>query len=513
MAATSHPLSTLAAIDILQAGGNAMDAAIAACAVQCMVEPGSTGIGGDCFALYAPGGGSTLVAYNGSGRAPSGATPEWYAGHGIESIEQQSAHAVTVPGAVEAWERLAVDHGKLGLDRLLRPAIRLAREGYPVASRVHLDWSAAQTLLEQDAGSRKVFLPDGRAPPVGSRHRQPRLAATLERIAADGARGFYEGPVAEALVGFLRERGGLHTLEDFAQTAGEYVTPIRTGFRGFEVWECPPNGQGVIALMILDLLARYAPAGAPLSVERVHFEIEAARLAYNERNLFVGDPAYGDVPVDWLLADEHIAELAAQIDPERAQVRLPALTASTTESTVYISVVDRDRNAISFINSLFAVYGSGLTEPRTGILLHNRGESFRLQAGHPNAIAPGKRPLHTLIPGMLTRDGRTCMSFGVMGGHYQALGQAQFLTRVFDYGCDLQEAMDLPRFFPCPDTGDVELESGVPRTVADGLRARGHPVTASTEPIGGAQVVWIDWNEDVLTGASDPRKDGGALGY
>jgi len=513
MAATSHPLSTATAVDTLQAGGNAMDAAIAACAVQCVVEPGSTGVGGDCFALYAPGGGGEPVAYNGSGRAPAAATPAWYAERDIESIERQSPHAVTVPGAVEAWERLATDHGRLGLDRLLQPAIRLARDGYPITPRVHRDWSEMRPLLERDPGSRAVFLPGDRTPPVGSRHHQPRLAATLERIAAEGARALYEGPIGGALVGFLRERGGLHTREDFAQTAGEYVAPISTTFRGYEVWECPPNTQGVIALMILKLLERHAATGHPLSVERVHLEIEATRLAYHDRNLFVGDPAHGAVPLAWLLGDEHLSDLDGDIDPARARIDLPVRKPPATHSTVYISVVDRDRNAVSFINSLFSHYGSALTEPETGILLQNRGQGFTLEAGHPNAIGPGKRPLHTLIPGMVTRAGRTCMSFGVMGGHYQALGQAQFLTRFFDYGCDLQEAMDLPRFFPRVGTGDVELESGVPRAVAGALRARGHSTAVPPRPIGGAQAVWIDWDEDVLTGASDPRKDGCALGY
>lgn len=513
MAATSHPLSTLAAIDVLQDGGNALDAAIAACGVQCVVEPASTGIGGDCFALYAPGGGAGVVAYNGSGRAPAAATADWYAQHGISALERQSPHAVTVPGAVEAWERLAADYGRWELDRLLQPAIRLAREGYAIAPRVHRDFSELQPILERDPGSRAVFLPNGHPPPVGSRHCQPRLADTLERIAAEGAAGFYRGPVAAELVEFLRQRGGLHTHEDFARTAGEYVEPIRSAFRGYEVCECPPNGQGVIALMLLNMLDRHAPSDDPLCVDRVHFEVEAARLAYRERNLYVADPASADVPVEWLLSDAHAAELAARIDPARAQSGLPGQSMPTTASTVYISVVDRDRNSASFINSLFTPFGSGVTEPRTGILLHCRGQGFSLEPGHPNAIAPGKRPMHTIIPAMLTRDGRTCMTFGVMGGHYQALGQAQFLTRLFDGGRDLQEAMDLPRFFPRLGTSEVELESGVPHGVAEGLRARGHGIAAPARPLGGAQAIWIDWDEDMLTGASDPRKDGCALGY
>lgn len=513
MAATSHPVSTQTAIATLEAGGNAMDAAIAACAVQCVVEPGSTGVGGDCFALYAPGGGDDIVAYNGSGRAPAAATQAWYAERGIASIERQSPHAVTVPGAPEAWERLATDHGTLGLERLLRPAIRLAHEGYAVAPRVHRDLLELQWLLREDPGSREQFLPDGEPPPVGSRHRQPRLGDTLQRIADEGARAFYTGPIARELVAFLRDRGGLHTLEDFAAAAGEYVAPIHTRFRGYDVWECPPNGQGTIALLILNVLGRFAAAGDPLSVDRVHLETEATRLAYNERNLYIGDPAFADVPVEWLLSDAHAAALAGLIEPAGPRIELPEFVPPTTDSTVYISVVDRDRNAASFINSLFTPYGSGLTEPRTGVLLHSRAQGFSLRPGHPNAIAPGKRPLHTIIPAMLTRNGHACLSFGVMGGHYQALGQAQYLARLLDYGYDLQEAMDLPRFFPRDGTGDIELESGVPAAVADGLRARGHGIATPPRPLGGAQAIWIDWNADVLTGASDPRKDGCALGY
>lgn len=513
MAATSHPLSTGTAIDILRQGGNAMDAAIAACAVQCVVEPGSTGIGGDCFALYAPAGGSDIVAFNGSGRAPAAATPSWFAERGIEAIEQQSPHAVTVPGAVDAWVRLNADHGRLDFADLLRPAVHHAREGYPVAPRVQRDWAERERLLAADANTRAVFLPGGRVPAVGDLHVQPALAATLERIAEEGRDGFYRGPVAEDIVEYLRGQGGLHTLDDFARAAGEYVDPICTDYRGHTVWECPPNGQGIIALLILNILDRARLADEVLSAERIHLEIEATRLAYAQRDAFVADPAQARVPVEALLSDAHADELRSRIDPDRAGQPGPTMLPRVHEDTVYIAVVDGDGNAASFINSLFHPYGTGLLAPASGVLLHCRGLSFELDPEHPNAIAPGKRPMHTIIPGMLSEGDRVRMPFGVMGGHYQALGHAHFLTRLLDYGHDLQEAMDLPRFFPLAGGNRVEMEGAIPQDTLRALARMGHQPVPPQRPIGGSQAIWIDHDRGVLIGASDPRKDGCALGY
>ncbi|HYW77058.1 MAG TPA: gamma-glutamyltransferase family protein [Gammaproteobacteria bacterium] len=513
MAATSHPLSTLSAVKVLQAGGNAVDAALAACAVQCVVEPGSTGIGGDCFMLFSPAGKADVVAYNGSGRTPAQCSLDWYRGDGIDAIQRQSPHAVTVPGAVEAWGRICADWGSWDLGRILGDAISLAEAGYAVSPRVHRDWAQEKVRLERDAGCKEIYLPHGAVPAVGTRHRNPRLAATLKRIANEGPKAFYQGSIARSLVSFLRSRGGLHTLEDFAATAGEYVEPIRTAYKGYDVWECPPNGQGIIALMMLNALSRFQPGASALSAQRIHLEIEAARLAYNERNLFLGDPDYTGHSLDWMLSDVHAEALAGMIDPDKALAELPGVAAPVTSNTVYVSVVDRDRNAVSFINSLFDEFGSCLTDPETGVLLHNRGQSFSLRDDHPNAMGPRKRPLHTLIPGMVTRGDRVCMPFGVMGGHYQALGHVQFLSRLLEYGHDLQECADLPRVYPCVETGTVEVESSLPQGVVAELRERGHRPVPSTEPIGGAQAVWIDWENGVLTGASDPRKDGCALGY
>ena len=514
MAATSHPLSTLAAVNMLQAGGNAMDAAVAACAVQCVVEPGSTGVGGDCFALYAPRGGDQVIAYNGSGRAPAAATVDYFAEQGITGLEDHSVHAVTIPGAVEAWSQLLADHGTRELAEVLAPAIRYAREGYPVAPRTRADWHQHAALLSRDAPARETFLVNGDAPRVGALHRQPRLAKTLQAIADGGKRAFYEGPLAEDMVRHLQSHGGLHTMEDFAAVAGEYVEPIHSRFRGMDIYECPPNGQGIIALLILNMLSGYEPGGVePLSAERLHREIEAGRLAYNVRNALVADPAQANVPIDWMLSEAHAETLRGRIDPQRRLDPLPAVTAPVNEDTVYITVVDRDRNAVSFINSLFSPYGSGIVSPKSGVLFHNRGRSFSFQPGHPNAIAPGKRPLHSIIPGMVMENGRARMPFGVMGGHYQATGHAYFLSNLFDYGLDLQEAMDLPRMFSEPGSDAVQVESTIPAEVREGLQALGHQLIAPPRAIGGSQAIWIDWESGVLTGASDHRKDGCALGY
>ena len=513
MAATSHPLASLAAVNMLQDGGNAMDAAITACAVQCVVEPHSTGIGGDCFCLYAPAGGAEIVAFNGSGPAPAAATAGRLRELGVEAIPRQSPHAVTVPGAIDAWSQLLADHGTRDLAAVLQPAIRYAREGYAIPSRSHTDWSGSAELLAADPTSARIFLPGGAAPALGSRHCQPELAATLETIAAQGREGFYTGPVAEDMVTYLQGLGGLHTLEDFAGVRGEYVTPISSDYRGYRVYECPPNGQGLIALQILNILAELMPGlEGPLSVERLHFAIEAGRLAYHDRANLLGDPRQTDVPVERLISKAYAAEQRARIDPDRAMTDLPPSPFPLHPATVYLCVVDRDGNAVSFINSLFHAFGSGLTSPRSGVVLQNRGDSFNTLEGHPNCIAPGKRPMHTLIPGMLVKDGRAVMPFGVMGGHFQAVGHAWFLTNLLDFGLDLQEAIDLPRLFPWPD-GPVEVESGIPQAALEGLRARGHETEPAKKPIGGAQAIWIDHEEGVLTGASEPRKDGCALGY
>ncbi len=510
-AATSHPLATLTAMQVLQDGGNAVDAAVAAAAVLAVVEPHSTGIGGDAFMLYAPGGGSEAIGYNGSGRAPAAATPERYRELGLDEVPQSGPHAVTVPGLVDAWDRIVADHGSRELGALLAPAIRCAEEGYVVTDRVAHDWALNADLLAEDANAARIFLPQGRPPRAGERHRQPELARTLRRIAAGGRDGFDTGAVAEDIVADLRSLGGLHTLEDFAATEGEYVTPIRANYRGVEICQIPPNNQGITALLMLNLLAGFdLTALDPLGAERLHLEIEAGRLAYRDRDALIADPRRAQVPVDELLSMDYADRLRRWIDPERAATELPPPLLRPTD-TVYLCVVDRDRNAVSLINSLYFAFGSGVVSPRTGVVLQNRGAGFRLDPAHPNCIAPGKRPMHTIMPGMAIQDGRALMAFGVMGGHYQPFGNVHFATNVLDWGMDVQAALDAPRVFHAG--GVVEAERGIGDDAVAGLRRKGHEVIEAGAPLGGGQAILIDWDAGTLAAGSDPRKDGCALGY
>lgn len=514
MAATSHPLSTQTAMDILRRGGNAMDAAIAACAVQCVVEPHSTGIGGDCFCMYAPEGSDELVAYNGSGAAPAAADADALLGRGMREIPRYSPFSVTMPGAVDAWVRLQTDHGRLTLGDVLAPAIGYAKDGFPVSPRVHFDIANQAAFIRNDPVSSAAYLHDGEAPAVGSVLRLPKLARTLSSIAEEGRDVFYKGWIARDIVGRLQDMGGVHTMDDLAGAGGDYVAPIKSQFRDRTIHQCPPNGQGVIALLLLNIMQQFdIDPGGPLKADRVHLEIEACRLAYAARNHFVGDPAFSDIPVDALLSDGYARQLAGAIDPARATVPAVNIDVPRHRDTVYISVVDEDRNACSFINTLFFGFGSGITAPASGVTLHNRGQGFTLEEGHPNRLAPGKKPLHTIIPAVETKDGRALMSFGVMGGQYQALGHMQFLTRHHDFGLDLQEAMDAPRFMADPFSGKVQLENSVGADIRDELVRRGHDIETATVPIGGSQAIAIDWQNNVLTGASDPRKDGCAIGY
>ena len=514
MAATSHTLSTATAVDILRRGGNAMDAAIAACAVQCVVEPESTGIGGDCFCLYAPDGSDKIIAFNGSGKTPMAASLEWYLENGFTEIPRQSPHAAVVPGAVDAWHQLNRDHGSLELDVLLQPAISYARDGYPISSRVSIDFASQAQIIRQDKNLKRIFMSEGRTPGVGELHHQPELADTLQAIATKGRDAFYFGEIAEDMVRYLKSLGGLHTMSDFADVTGEYVKPISTEFRGYDIWECPPNGQGVIALELLNIMSGFETEGVdPISVERLHLEIEAGRFAYQDRSIYVADPTYADIPINALLSSEHADELRAAIDPTRRTVDLPKPSLPNHSSTVYISVVDKNGNACSFINTLFNNFGAGLMAPKSGVVFTNRAQGFVIKPGHPNCIGPGKRPLHTIIPGLVTKNGQTVMSFGVMGGHYQAFGHMHFLSRLFDFDHDIQEAQDAPRIFPVPGEDKVEMESGIPTNVISGLEKLGHKYVAPSKPIGGSQAIWIDHDRGLLTGGSDPRKDGCAVGF
>jgi gamma-glutamyltranspeptidase/glutathione hydrolase len=509
--ATSHPTASQVGLQMLRAGGNAVDAAIAASAVLSIVEPGMTGIGGDCFVLYAPAGAGRVIALNGSGTAPAAASHDYFQARGIGVIGPESPHAVTIPGAIDSWCRLVADHGTRGIDELLAPAIALAEAGHPVHQRVAWDWQNETGRLRANAAAAAVFLPGGRAPGAGGVFRQPRLAATLRAIASRGRAAFYEGAVAAEMTAVLRSLGGLHTLEDFAGFRAEYVEPIETLYRDHRVLECPPNGQGLAALMLLNVLARCGLGDSGLSeADRIHLLAEATKQVYRQRDRLIGDPRQVAVPVAEMLSATRADQLRAAIRLDRAG-EAPAWPEPEHKDTVYLCVVDRDGNAISFINSIFDSWGSTIVAPGCGVLFHNRGQSFRLQADSPNVIAGGKRPLHTIIPGMVMKDGQAVAPFGVMGGQYQAAGHAAFLTNVLERGMDVQQAINHPRSFAFD--GKLRLEPLIAEPIAADLERRGHVLERSERPIGGAQSIWIDRGRGVLIAGSDPRKDGCALAY
>jgi gamma-glutamyltranspeptidase/glutathione hydrolase len=511
MVATSHPLAALTAIEVMRAGGTAADAAVAACALLGVIEPQSTGIGGDCFALVQPKGEGKISAYNGSGRSPKAAEASWYVERNMHAIPLTSAHAVSIPGAVDAWATILRDHGKLGLDTLLQPAIKAAEEGYVVAPRIAFDWKNQFEKLKKGTNTERYLLPHGKPAAAGDVIRQPELGKTLRAIAKNGRDAFYKGAIAEDMVETLRGIGGLHTLDDFESHTTETTNPIGTVYKGHDVWQCPPNGPGITMLVMLNILSRFDLTKFPaLSVERFHLEAEAARIAYLMREQHIGDPAHVNVDVAKILTPEFAEEYGGKIRMD-GMLDLPVVTPPMNPSTVYITVVDKDRNVCSFINSIAHAFGSAIVSNNTGVLLQNRGGGFRVQPGHPNCIAPGKRPLHTIIPSLATKDGRAVMPFGVMGGQYQPVGQVHVLTNMLDYGCDVQEAIDMPRGLHYE--GVYQLEDGVPPAIVEGLKKLGHQTTSLVAPLGGGQGIWIDWDKGTLTGGSDPRKDGCALGY
>ncbi len=504
--ATSHPLAAKVAVEVLEAGGNAVDAAIAGAVLLGICEPQMTGIGGDCFALIKPAGEERIVALNGSGRAPKAYAAQAMRDRGLDAVPLRGVDPVTVPGAMDAFCRLSTDWGKLGLDRVLAPAIRYADEGVPVAPRVALDWAVDGPELSGDA--RKFYLLDGQAPKIGQVFRAPGQAEVLRRVAREGRAGFYEGEVAEDMVTSLQAMGGLHTLEDFAATACTYTDPIAGDYKGVELVEHPPNGQGATAILMLNILKHFDLAAMdPFGTQRAHIEAEAAKLAYDARNRFIAEAT---PRLDHMLSLETAAKLAALIDPKRAMAAAPPLTEAVHKDTIYITVVDRDRMAVSLIYSIFWGFGAGIASQKFGINFQNRGAGFSLQAGHPNEAGGGKRPMHTIIPGMLRKNGKVIMPFGVMGGAYQPCGHARFVTNMVDYGLQAQTAIDAPRCFSGAE--GMLVESGYSGQVRAELAQMRHQVSLSPEPIGGAQSILID-DSGILIGASDPRKDGCALGY
>ena len=506
MCATSHPLAASTAIDILKAGGNAVDAAIAGAVLLGICEPQMTGIGGDCFFLIKPAGSEQVIAVNGSGRAPAGLSAQALRDAGHATMPPYAAPAVTLPGAIDAFCRVSADHGRLGLDRLLAPAIRYADEGVPVAPRVAFDWAGDVETLSGDA--RKFYLMEGAAPKPGQIFRAPGQADVLRRISAQGRDGFYAGEVAEDMVTSLQAVGGTHTMEDFAAVSCDYTTPISGEYHGIELIEHPPNGQGATAILMLNILAQFdLGAMDPFGAMRAHIEAEAAKLAYDARNRFIAEHS---PRLDHMLSMETAVKLAALIDPARAMADPAPVSEAVHKDTILITVVDRDGMAVSLIYSIFHGFGSGLASAKFGVNFQNRGAGFTLKAGHPNEAAGGKRPMHTIIPGMIRQNGRVTMPFGVMGGAYQPNGHARFVTNMVDFGMDAQAAFDAPRSFGA--LGPMEVERGYSDGVRAALSGMGHNVVVPHVALGGAQAILMD-ESGVLVGASDPRKDGCALGY
>ncbi|SEQ70444.1 gamma-glutamyltransferase family protein [Thalassovita taeanensis] len=508
MCATSHPLAAKAAIDILERGGNAMDAAIAGAVLLGICEPQMTGLGGDCFVLFSPAGSDEILALNGSGRAPKAAQAAELRARGLTAVPLHGPEAVTIPGAVDAFCTLSEQHGKLGLDTLLAPAIHYADQGVPIAPRVAFDWPESAKALQ--GHGRRHYLLDGKAPQVGQIFRAPGQAEVLRRLARDGRRAFYEGEVAEDMITALQALGGVHEAEDFAATACDFTTPVSGRYNGVDLVEHPPNGQGATAILMLNILSHFdLPTMDPFGAERAHIEAEAAKLAYDARNRIIADPN-STTRLAHMLAPETAAKLAALINPKRAMVAAAPLSEAVHKDTIYITVVDRDGMAVSLIYSIFHGFGSGIASDKFGILLQNRGAGFTLEQGHPNEMTGGNRPMHTIIPGMLRENGKVRMPFGVMGGAYQPNGHARMVSNLRDFGLNPQAAIDAPRCFS--DSGAMKVERGYSDAVRQELADLGHNVSIPNEPIGGAQAIVIR-DDGVLEGASDPRKDGCALGY
>lgn len=521
MAACSQPLATQAALDILKRGGNAVDAAVAAAAVLAVVEPMMTGPGGDLFALVWDNRTGRLHGLNASGYSPSAANLDFFTKKGLKSIPARGPYGVTVPGAVNGWAALIAKHGTMKLADILAPAIRYAEDGFPVSEIIAAQWARFGSALSPEA--REIYyVRDAstgalRPPAAGEVFRNPRLARTLRQIATGGRDAFYKGEIASEIVGTVNRLGWPMTLDDLAFQHSEWVEPLRTAYRGYEAVELPPNGQGLAALEMLNILERFDVRKlGHNSADYLHLLVEAKKLAFADRDAFYADPAKAAVPVAELLSKQRAARQAERIDMKRAAESFTALPvereAPGRGDTVYLTVVDRDRNAVSLIASLFEAFGSGLVAGNTGMLLHDRGSFFSLNPDSPNRIEGRKRPLHTIIPGMLFRDGKPVLSFGVMGGNMQAQGHVQVLLNIIEFGMNVQEAGDAARFRH--EGTDLELESQVAPEVLKELATRGHKLKLDAiDVFGGYQAIWIDWQRGVLAGGSDPRKDGQAAGW
>jgi len=511
MVATSHPLASAAGLRVLQEGGHAVDAAIAAAAVLCVVEPMMVSPGGDLFALVWDAGRREIQALNASGRAPRALSIDALRARGFAHMPGAGIHAVTVPGAVDGWAALRDRYGRLPLARLLAPAIEYAEHGFPVTEVIGHDWQQEAPAHAGHADFAATFLPGGRAPAIGEIFTNKNLAATLRLIAAGGRDAFYRGPFAEKLVKFAQGEGGLHTLADFAAQKSDWIAPLKTSYRGYEVYELPPNTQGLAALEMLNILEGFdVRALGHNTAEYLHLLVEAKKLAFADRARHIADPAFYQAPLDRLLSKDYAAELRRRIDPARTAAE-SAGGPRGGEDTVYLTVVDKDRNAVSLIQSIFSQFGSGLVAGDTGVVLHNRGAGFSFDAQHPNRVEGGKRPFHTLVPAMVLRDGKPWLSFGVMGGDMQAQGHVQVLLNMIDFGMDVQQAGEQPRARHF-ESG-LALESAIGDGVRRELERKGHRLVSAPGSFGGYQAIMIDPRTGALAGGSDPRKDGCALGW
>ena len=514
--ATSQPLASAAGLEVLRQGGNAIDAAVAAAAVLSVTEPHMTGIGGDMFAIVWLAGEQKLVAINASGRAGSRMTRETLQARGFRAGSQQGVMSVTVPGALAGWDLLLRTHGRRTLAQVLQPSIAYARDGFPVSPIIAAQWANETAFLQRDSAAAATFLPGGRAPKAGEWFRNPDYARTLQVIADSGIATFYGGSLGQRIVARLSALDGFLTLDDLRRNAPSWVTPISVPFRDHRVWELPPNNQGIAALEMLRILEAYdLEAMGHNSPAYLHHLIEAKKLAYADLDRFVGDADHLDMAAEQMLTDAFVDDRRRRLDPARAQARVDPGPLRTKSETIYLAVADADGNMVSFINSIYDYFGSGIVVPGTGFALHNRGAGFTLTPGLPNTAAPGKRPFHTLIPGFVTRtvDGREqpYMSFGLMGGGVQAQGHVQFLLNHFVFGMDVQTAIDAPRFRHL-DGLRVALEAPFGEGVRAALAAMGHVlVEQPTVAFGGAQAI-VRLPRGFAAG-SDPRKDGMAVGY
>jgi len=522
VAASSQPLAAEAAVQILLKGGNAVDAAIAANSTQGLMEPTGNGIGGDLYAVVYIAKEDKLYGLNASGWSPKAMTIDFLKGKGVTGkLPQRGVYTVTVPGVVAGWDALRKRFGKLPLSTLLAPAIWYAEHGFPVMEVTADNWAKSLQLLSEQPNSRATYLVDGKRPPrAGEVFKNPDLARSLRRIAEQGRDGYYRGPTAQAIVDIVREQGGAMALDDLSQFQAEWVEPIQTSYRGWTVTELPPNGQGIAALEMLNILERF-PLGewGFHSTKTLHAMIEAKKLAYADMLRYVGDPRFGRIPVAQLLAKEKAGERAQLIDPQKASCKveptqLADITAAKGKDTIYLSVVDGDGNIVSLIQSNYNGFGSGLVPTGTGFMLHNRGALFTLQPGLPNTLEPRKRPLHTIIPGFLQK-GEVKIGFGIKGGWNQAQAHAQFVADIVDFGMNIQQALEAGRFNKDTFEGcDVQIESSVPAEVRARLAALGHVLDVQpprTDKFGYGQATLFDAKSGVKFGASEPRTDGAAI--